>query len=62
MLNRRKSPASIAIKLEGTTSNRDGIPCIWLKQLASGSEVPITEGVGRSGALFPGRLANPICP
>jgi serine/threonine protein kinase/Tol biopolymer transport system component len=26
------------------TSNRDGIPRIWLKQLASGSEVPITDG------------------
>ncbi len=26
------------------TSNRDGIPRIWLKQLASGSEVPLTDG------------------
>ena len=25
-------------------SNRDGIPRIWLKQLASGSEVPLTDG------------------
>jgi len=25
-------------------SNRDGVPRIWLKQLASGSEVPITDG------------------
>ena len=28
MLNRRESPASIAIKLEGTTSNRDGIGAV----------------------------------
>jgi len=31
-------------ELVAFTSNRDGIPRIWLKQLASGSEVPITDG------------------
>ncbi|MEN8006953.1 MAG: protein kinase [Candidatus Krumholzibacteriota bacterium] len=36
--------ASADGELVAFTSNRDGIPRIWLKQLASGSEVPITDG------------------
>ena len=31
-------------QLVAFTSDRDGVPRIWLKQLASGSEVPITDG------------------